>query len=167
MTKKQFIGISLILLIAGFIWFFSNSTDRKEFLDSAETVYISGTAELLTAKNKHILRIEIADTPATWQQGLMFRKSWGDAQGMLFIFNKEEPLDFWMKNTHLPLDILFFDADGHIANIALGTTPLSQTLIPSLLPAKYVLEIPAGKADSLGLDDTTTLNVNALAGEAP
>lgn len=95
--------------------------------------------------------IELVDDEASRAKGLMFRKSMPDTHGMLFDFRREEPVWFWMKNTYIPLDMIFVRADGTIATIATDTTPLSEATVPSKVPVRFVLEVNAGVARSLGL----------------
>ncbi|MEP3665528.1 MAG: DUF192 domain-containing protein, partial [Roseibium sp.] len=75
----------------------------------------------------------------------------GPDTGMLFVFQSEDQRYFWMKNTPLPLDIIFIGADGAIVSIAAGTTPFSTDTIPSGKPARFVLELNAGRAAELGI----------------
>lgn len=93
--------------------------------------------------------VEIADTPRERSRGLMYRRSMGDDEGMLFDFGDEEPASFWMHNTYIPLDMLFIKADGTIESIAKRTTPLSDRSIDSKGPVRYVLEINGGLSDKL------------------
>lgn len=96
--------------------------------------------------------IEIADTDSARERGMMEREGFpDDRSGMLFLFNEEEPRSFWMANTPVALDIFFVDADSHIVNVGKYTTPYSSERIESDGPAKFVLETPAGFADSYGL----------------
>lgn len=97
------------------------------------------------------LDVEIADTDSARTRGLMQRTSLPEGSGMLFIFPREEARSFWMANTPLALDILFVDADSQIVSIAKYTRPHSQESVPSNAPAQYVLEMPAGFADSHGV----------------
>lgn len=99
-----------------------------------ETIFIS---------NKQ-LSVEVATTPAQLQHGMMFRKSWGKTDGMLFIFKKPQKVSMWMKNTYLPLDMLFLDSKGNIIHRVENTKPESLMLIHSPAPAKALLELPAG-----------------------
>ncbi|MBX3511644.1 MAG: DUF192 domain-containing protein [Hyphomonadaceae bacterium] len=96
-------------------------------------------------------QVEIADTDETRARGLMFRREMAADHGMLFDFNPPEPASFWMRNTHLSLDIIFIGADGRILNIADNTTPYSDAPIPSRGLARAVLEINAGRAAALGI----------------
>jgi hypothetical protein len=81
----------------------------------------------------------------------MYRKQLGPYQGMLFDFFQEMPVSFWMKNTLIPLDILFIAGDGTIKNIHANAVPLSTDPIPSNFPARAVLEINGGSAALLGI----------------
>lgn len=108
--------------------------------------------------------VELALTPRQRAQGLMFRKEMAADAGMLFLFEREAPRSFWMKNTYLPLDILFLDASGRIVSIARDTTPLSEAPIPSELPAAAVLELNAGTAALLGLSPGDRIVYRAFGG---
>ena len=88
--------------------------------------------------------VEVADTQEKRQLGLMYRNELPAFGGMLFIFPQESPLSFWMKNTPLPLDILYINADFTIVHIAENAAPYSTANIPSQHPAKYVLEVNGG-----------------------
>lgn len=90
------------------------------------------------------VRVEVADTDETRQLGLMYRNELPASAGMLFVFPGERPRSFWMKNTPLPLDIVYIGADLRIVHIAERTTPYSTAPLPSLRPAKFVLEVNAG-----------------------
>lgn len=95
-------------------------------------------------------RVEIADDPDEQARGLMFRTGMAPDAGMLFIFPDPRPAAFWMKNTILPLDIVFIDATGRILNIAENTTPFSERALPSDGDALAVLEVNAGEAARRG-----------------
>jgi len=95
--------------------------------------------------------IEIAETDSARTRGLMQRASLPDQSGMLFLFPNEQERSFWMANTPLALDILFANADSQIVSIAKYTTPYSQENVRSGAPAQFVLEMPAGFADSYGV----------------
>ena len=91
--------------------------------------------------------IEIASDDYDRAQGLMYRRSMADSVGMLFIFDKEEPQSFWMRNTHISLDILYINKQYEIVTIQKYTQPLSDVGIPSFNPAMYVIETKAGFCD--------------------
>lgn len=105
------------------------------------------------------IAVEVADTPELRAKGLMFRTELDNEVGMLFIFPDEEMRSFWMKNTLLPLDIVFLNSDFSIVNIARGTQPYSLASIPSLFPAQYALEINAGQAEALDLKKGDLLKI--------
>ena len=98
--------------------------------------------------------IEIAATDSARTRGLMQRKGLPDRSGMLFVFDYEEPQSFWMANTPLALDLIFVNADSQIVDIAKYAQPLSPNPIASQAPAQYVIEVPAGFADSQGIIET-------------
>lgn len=96
--------------------------------------------------------IEIADTDSSRERGMMEREGFpNNRSGMLFVFDQEQLRSFWMANTPVALDIFFVSADSQIVNIAKYTTPFSSERYESDGPAQYVLETPAGFADSHGL----------------
>lgn len=97
--------------------------------------------------------IEVADDEAQTSQGLMYRKSMAENQGMLFIFDDEQPRSFWMKNTNIPLDIIYADGNGVIGSAQNYATPFSEQSLPSLKPAKYVVEVNAGFWDKYGVKE--------------
>jgi uncharacterized membrane protein (UPF0127 family) len=97
--------------------------------------------------------IEIADTESDRTIGLMHRRSMPDTQGMLFIFDEEEPRSFWMRNTLIGLDIIYIRANGEIESIAKYTVPMSERSVPSKGPATYVLEVIEGFCDRYGVKE--------------
>ena len=107
--------------------------------------------EIMSKNGKHVFGVEMAVTPEEQARGLMFRRELPDRQGMLFDFHREQPTSFWMKNTYVPLDMIFIRADGRILRIAENTVPLSETLVPSGGPVLAVLEVVAGTAKKLGI----------------
>lgn len=99
-------------------------------------------------------KVEIADTAEKQALGLMFRDSMPDDEGMIFIFPNESLRSFWMKNTRIPLDIMYFDKDLKMVSISADTPPCRVSRCPSYPsagPAMYVLELNAGKASELGV----------------
>jgi len=125
---------------------------------SAPSVFANQSRILLqTPLDQVYLDVEIADDPIERAEGLMGREDIKPGQGMLFVFDDEYPRSFWMKNTPLSLDILFFDAEGRWVSSQLSTTPFSTKSLPSGLPAQYALEILAGESERLGLGQDTIL----------
>ncbi len=112
------------------------------------------TAEIAVetaAGERHVFQVELAVRREQFGQGLMFRQEMADDAGMLFILPRPQTLNMWMKNTYLPLDMLFLNTGGEIVKIAERTVPLSTDRIPSGRPVKGVLEVNAGTAERLGL----------------
>jgi uncharacterized protein len=109
------------------------------------------TLEIASNSGVHVFAVEIADTDATREKGLMFRKSLPEGQGMLFDFHEEQPVGFWMQNTYIPLDMIFIRGDGSILRIAENTEPLSTRIIPSGGPVRAVLELIGGSARKFGI----------------
>lgn len=104
-----------------------------------------------TASGEVKFRVELAQTPAQQQRGLMFRDKLEPYTGMLFDFGTPRIVSMWMMNTLIPLDMVFIAADGRIVNVAANTKPLSTDTILSAGPAKGVLEIAGGTARLLGI----------------
>lgn len=95
--------------------------------------------------------IWIADTPERQQQGLMYVRELAANRGMLFVHSQPRPTTFWMKNTYIPLDLLFIDALGRIVFIEANATPLSLRLIGPSVPVKAVLELRGGESAARGI----------------
>jgi len=95
--------------------------------------------------------VEVADTAEKRQLGLMYRPKLPELQGMLFFFPHEELLSFWMKNTPLPLDIIFINTAHTIVSIAQNTVPFSETPLPSDRPTQFVLEVNGGFCQRHGI----------------
>lgn len=99
----------------------------------------------------HVFTVEVADTPDTIREGLMFRDSLAPDAGMLFDFGEVRPASMWMKNTLIPLDMLFMDAKGQVVAIARNAVPGSLRSLGPGVPVRAVLEIPGGRAKALGI----------------
>ena len=102
--------------------------------------------DIITSQGVHHFKVEVADTAETQERGLMFRRSLAPDRGMLFDFKTVQPVTFWMKNTYIPLDMVFIGADGRIVSIARNAVPMSESLISSAAPVIEVLELPGGRA---------------------
>ena len=96
--------------------------------------------------------VEMAVSPAQRSQGLMFRESLAEDRGMLFDFGRPQRAAMWMRNTYVPLDMLFIDEDGQITQIAANTQPLSDAVIASREPVRAVLELRGGVSAKLGIE---------------
>ena len=107
--------------------------------------------EIVTATGRHAFQVEIVDNDATREHGLMDRRYMAADHGMLFEFDHEAPVSFWMKNTYIPLDMIFIAPSGVVTHIAANAEPLSERVIPSGGPCVAVLELNGGTAASIGL----------------
>ena len=107
--------------------------------------------EIVTKSGVQVFSVEMATTEEEKTTGLMYRKELPDGKGMLFDFSPEQQISMWMKNTYIPLDMIFIRADGRILRIAENTEPLSTKIISSGGLAKGVLEVIAGTAQKYGI----------------
>lgn len=107
------------------------------------------TLIIATRDAQHRFTIELARTPAEMERGLMYRDRLAPDHGMLFLYEDERPVSFWMKNTLIPLDLIFADSSGRIVQIAERAVPLSTALISSDSSVRAVLEVNGGTADRL------------------
>ena len=109
------------------------------------------TVALETAQGGFMIAAELAITPEQRERGLMFRHRLPPDRGMLFVYEAPQPISMWMKNTYIPLDMIFLAADGRVMGIAKDTVPESEVVIDSPGPALAVLEVAAGTAERVGL----------------
>jgi uncharacterized protein len=105
----------------------------------------------VTKKSPLVFDVWLADTPARQAQGLMFVRSLPEQRGMLFVYQSPKTITMWMKNTYIPLDMVFIDDRGRIQSIVERATPHSLATISSGKPARAILEIGGGEARRLGL----------------
>ena len=106
---------------------------------------------IVTGQGRFLFTAEIADEPAERSQGLMFRETMPPKHGMLFDFGQTRPVQMWMRNTPLSLDMVFLDRSGTVTHIAERTTPFSDAIIDSGGPVSHVLELNAGITRLIGL----------------
>ena len=107
--------------------------------------------EIATATGVHRFDVEIASDDASRALGLMNRRYMARDHGMLFEFDRDEPETFWMKNTYIPLDLIFISPAGIVTNVVADAEPLSERVIPSGPSCAAVLEINGGVAASIGV----------------
>jgi uncharacterized protein len=165
--KNLLMQITVVIVLLALVAYFivssipvKNETKNEETdkaLDN-KTVYSfvkQGDLSFTDAKDnfKTKINIEIADNDDKRTTGLMFRDKMDENQGMLFIFDSESPQAFWMKNTILPLDIIFVNSKMQIVKIQKNAEPYSEKSLPSEKPAQYVVEVNAGYCDKLGVKE--------------
>ncbi len=161
MTMQKINQLQIIFLLS-LIGFVSCSGEKKPKPDpnippayavTAEPKFVK-QGELSFLSNSDVVAsidIELADTEAKRVQGMMHRRSMGLKQGMLFIFDREERQSFWMKNTHIALDIVFVNEAKEIVHIAPNCAPYSMRAIPSYEYAKFVVEVNSGYCKDKGI----------------
>lgn len=135
------IGTIVFLILIAFI-----TLPTGDYLHHGSTVVFEGSNHTsITAQ------VEIADTEAAREYGLMNRTSMPMDHGMLFVFDYQTPVSFWMKDTLIPLDMIFLDSNGRIGDIYKNATPLSENVYTSKSPSKYVIELNGGYCDRYGI----------------
>jgi uncharacterized protein len=107
--------------------------------------------EITSGGKTHVFQVEVMRTAEEKARGLMFRQFLPEDRGMLFDFEREQPVSMWMRNTYIPLDMLFIKADGAVHHIHERAQPLDETPISSRGDVRFVLEINGGAAARLGL----------------
>lgn len=121
-------------------------------------------ATVETESGAHRFSVELARTPAERARGLMFRSHLPADAGMLFLYESDQPIQMWMKDTPIPLDMLFLAGDGRIVDIAERAVPHSLAVIASDGPARAVLEVNGGTAARLGIRPGDRVRHPALSG---
>jgi uncharacterized membrane protein (UPF0127 family) len=120
--------------------------------------------EIVTKTGVRPFTVELATNDAERERGLMYRKELPEGRGMLFDFEQERPVAFWMHNTYIPLDMIFIRGDGRILSIAENTKPLSDALVPSGGPVRAVLEVIGGTARKFGIAPGDRVETAAFGG---
>jgi len=169
--KKIIIAVIIILLVIGTVivinYFKSdagtpkNASEKNMLKDSSIPFNKQGELTFISAKGKIIsgIDIELADNESAHAMGLMFRTKMEEKQGMLFIFQTEEEHSFWMKNTIIPLDIIFLNAKKEIIKIHKSTAPYQEEPgYESGKPAMYVIEVNAGYCDKFNIEEGCKIN---------
>jgi len=118
---------------------------------NGDALFKQGRLTIETKKGSVALDVEVADTEPARERGLMFRRAVAPNQGMVFLFDSEQEITMWMKNTYVSLDMVFIGDDWRVVHIARDTEPLSTDIISSMQPASRVLEISGGQAQKLGI----------------
>lgn len=151
---KSLLKIVCLVLLMATIHGCKKAKEEKVITETQFTFTKEGTLTLTKADGTPIktIAIEFAEDDYERETGLMHRGSMEDLQGMLFIQEAEYVQNFYMKNTLIPLDLVFIDSDKKIVSFAENAKPLDLTSLSSQVPAKYVLEINAGLAEEWVLE---------------
>lgn len=161
--KKLFISAALFVSMLGFYNCKDTTTSPGKSLTKEITFTKDGQLSLLKAETDSIiatLDIEIADDEYKTQTGLMYRHSMAANHGMLFIFPKEERRSFYMKNTEIPLDIIYLNSKKEITSIQKNAKAYDETSLPSETPSQYVLEVNAGLSETWNLQKGDRMKFN-------
>ena len=152
------VGLVAIAAIAVMLIVGSSGNAEAACPDGEECVVIH------TDTGAHLFTVEWAVEPAERSCGLMFREEMAADHGMVFDFQAERPVSFWMRNTYISLDMVFIRDGGEVLNVAENTTTLSDESVPSAGPVRYVLELIAGTADRIGLEPGDTIDLDRAQG---
>ncbi|MDC7999474.1 DUF192 domain-containing protein [Aequorivita todarodis] len=153
--KKILISALLVASLVSLSNCNDNKTSEAKSLTKEITFTKEGELTLMKSSNDSIiatLDIEIADDEYSSQTGLMYRHSMAENQAMLFVFNNSQRRSFYMKNTEIPLDIIYFDSEKKLVNIQKNAKPYDETSLPSDAASQYVLEVNAGLSDAWKLE---------------
>ena len=147
------LAILAIVAIIGALGFYLYLGSPQSSADQAMRLPVDPAPLVaVTAGGERSFTIEIADDQSERSAGLMFRESMDDDHGMLFVFPETRPIAFWMKNTPMPLDLIFIGQDGIIRDILPGE-PFSEAQIAPDEPVRFVLELKRGTAEKAGIKD--------------
>lgn len=167
-SNSKLIIIGVVLALAAIaIFVLEPLLTKKSETDSIMEEYVfkkEGELKFLDSlKNEKVkINIEIADDNLQRQLGLMFRKEMNEFNGMLFIFDVEEPQSFWMHNTFIPLDMMFVDANNKIVTIQHAVQTLSDQSYASTKPAKYVVEVNLGFTEKYDIKEGDYISFTKL-----
>ncbi|MBT0607333.1 DUF192 domain-containing protein [Aequorivita echinoideorum] len=162
--KKIFVSVLISMSIFSF-YNCKEKTEETKSLTKEITFTKEGELTLFKAETDSIiakLDIEIADDEYQTQTGLMYRHSMPENQAMLFVFNDEQRRSFYMKNTEIPLDIIYFNAEKKINSIQKNAKPNDETSLPSETVSQYVLEVNAGLSDRWNLQNGDRFEFTSL-----
>lgn len=161
MLKLIYSSILFVVIMS----FYSCKKEQNKTINSVKIEFKhEGNLQLIDSLGtvKRNLKIELADNDFERQTGLMYRKKLDTNKGMLFIFDDIRVRSFYMKNTYIPLDIIYIDSNNIILSIIKNAEPLNQKSLPSEGPVKYVLEINAGLSDLWDLQPGDKINYKIL-----
>tara|TARA_R110000868_G_scaffold274570_1_gene534033 strand:- start:503 stop:985 length:483 start_codon:yes stop_codon:yes gene_type:complete len=158
MRFKQFYIV--LILALGIV--FASCKDEKKVIKQTEVSFKKeGELTIFKSDSTQInLDIEIADTDFDIQTGLMYRNAMEKNQGMLFVFDDEQPRSFYMKNTQISLDLIFINENKTIVSFQKNAKPFDESSLPSNTPAKYVLEVNAGLVNEWIVSVGDSINFN-------
>lgn len=153
----------LRLIVLGFALVFAGVASLEAMAGGGEAQALPASPLVIeTGDGAYEFSVELAETPEQQRTGLMFRRELGAREGMLFVHPRPRVINMWMKNTLIPLDMIFIGEGGRIIRVAENTVPHSLATVSSLAPAIAVLEVNAGTAAELGLEEGDVVRHAAL-----
>ncbi len=162
--KRHFTEVVIVIIVFPFAFALRGEAYAQDAVGNQTEAGVPFKAEgqLLflqkgSGKTLKMITIQIADNDQERAQGLMWRYSMPEDEGMLFIFDKQQVLDFWMKNTYIPLDMVFADESGRIVDIFRNAAPLNESNISSNKPALYCVEVNGGFCTRYGIKTGDTI----------
>jgi uncharacterized protein len=150
-NRTKWIVAGIVATMLGVTGISLGTNLARERTKDAKTQESLERLEIISGTTTHVFQTEVMKTPEQRSKGLMFRQFMPEDRGMLFDFDREEPVAMWMRNTYIPLDMVFIRANGVIHRIHERAQPLDETTIPAGAPVRYVLELNGGIAAKLGL----------------
>jgi hypothetical protein len=151
--------------IRRFLFFFAAALFLAQPALAQLQTFATSQLTITSATGDHKFTVELATSPEQQEQGLMFRHSMAPDAGMLFDFGHPTTTTFWMKNTFIPLDMLFVGADGLVVNIHERAVPMSEAMIPSQGTVRAVIELNGGTVARLGIRPGDRVLYPIFAGE--
>lgn len=156
MLRKTILALAAVAVIIAALGFYL-ATQQPVSADQAMRLPVDPVPLVVeTDSGERSFTIEVADEPTERAAGLMFRQTMDDDRGMLFVFPRAQPVSFWMKNTPMPLDLVFIGEDGKVIAVLPGE-PFSTASITPDAPTRFVLELKAGTAQKAGIVDGVRL----------
>lgn len=152
LSRRTLLGALAALMAA------APGLSRAQALETFKT----GKLAIQSGGTRHTFTVELAMTDRQQMQGLMFRRTLAPEAGMLFDYKTPTRITMWMKNTFIPLDMIFIGADGKIVDIAERAVPQSEEIIPTRKPARAVLEVNGGTVQRLGIKVGDVVESDAL-----
>lgn len=163
--KKPVLNLAAVSLFISLSFSACNEEKKDKTIETEPITFTKeGELYLIKASGDTIskLDIEFAESEYEHQTGLMYREDMKDSQGMLFLYDSESIRNFYMKNTYIPLDIIYYDSDSSLVSIQKNAQPMEQSTLTSEGPAQYVLEVNAGLSDEWQLEKNDKISFRRI-----
>ena len=151
-SRRRTLGVAMLFLAVAVVFFVMGVPEQKSLLAQSPTSFSKTSVVIETRTGAQRFTMELAEAPGQHARGLMGRQSLAADSGMLFVYARPRRVSMWMKDTLIPLDMLFVRSDGIIESIVERTTPLSLATIRSKKTVRAVIELNAGTAKRLGIE---------------